>query len=79
MQQCMELTVTNRPRASTDGWLKEVRKKEDGKYFQCAVLKAYGANTQVLAFCHLGESYNGSIAVSKTVHGGSNPSSPVKY
>ncbi len=24
-----------------------------------------------------GESYNGSITVSKTVHGGSNPSSPV--
>ena len=29
-------------------------------------------------FCDIGESYNGSIAVSKTVHGGSNPSSPVK-
>ena len=26
----------------------------------------------------IGESYNGSITVSKTVHGGSNPSSPVK-
>ena len=25
----------------------------------------------------IGESYSGSIAVSKTVHGGSNPSSPV--
>lgn len=25
----------------------------------------------------IGESYNGSITVSKTVHGGSNPSSPV--
>ena len=52
--------------------------------FQCAVLKAYEANTKVSAFCHLkrkknkGESYNGSMPVSKTVHGGSNPSSPVK-
>ena len=27
---------------------------------------------------YLGESYNGSIPVSKTVHGGSNPSSPAK-
>lgn len=26
----------------------------------------------------IGESYSGSIAVSKTVHGGSNPSSPVQ-
>ena len=27
----------------------------------------------------IGESYNGSITVSKTVHGGSNPSSPARY
>ena len=56
---------------------------KDGKNFQCAVLKAYEANTKVSAFCHLkkkyeGESYNGSMPVSKTVHGGSNPSSPAK-
>ena len=61
----------------------EIEKCDDGKNFQCAVLKAYEANTKVSAFCHLkrkknkGESYNGSMPVSKTVHGGSNPSSPV--
>ena len=58
------------------------RSVNDGKNFQCAVLKAYEANTKVSAFCHFrkknkGESYNGSMPVSKTVHGGSNPSSPV--
>ena len=58
------------------------RNVNDGKNFQCAVLKAYEANTKVSAFCHFrkknkGESYNGSMPVSKTVHGGSNPSSPV--
>ena len=61
----------------------EIEKCDDGKNFQCAVLKAYEANTKVSAFCHFrkknkGESYNGSMPVSKTVHGGSNPSSPVK-
>ena len=59
------------------------RKRWDGRHFLCVVLKAYEANTKVSAFCHLkkkdkGESYNGSIAVSKTVHGGSNPSSPAR-
>ena len=33
-------------------------------------------NTKVVASQDKGESYNGSITVSKTVHGGSNPSSP---
>lgn len=29
------------------------RNVNDGKNFQCAVLKAYEANTKVSAFCHL--------------------------
>ena len=29
------------------------RSVKDGKSFQCAVLKAYEANTKVSAFCHL--------------------------
>ena len=29
------------------------RSVNDGKNFQCAVLKAYEANTKVSAFCHL--------------------------
>ena len=61
---------------------REWKNGEDGRHFQCVVLKGYEANTKVSAFCHLkkneGESYNGSMPVSKTVHGGSNPSSPVK-
>ena len=34
--------------------------------------------TLVIARHHLGESSNGRIPVSKTVHGGSNPSSPAR-
>ena len=62
---------------------REWKNVEDGRHFQCVVLKGYEANTKVSAFCHIrkkkdkGESYNGSMPVSKTVHGGSNPSSPV--
>ncbi len=40
---------------------------EDVKISQYAVFRVYPK----------GESYNGSMTVSKTVHGGSNPSSPV--
>ena len=39
--------------------------------FVCAIIQL-GSRCRVI-----GESYSGSIAVSKTVHGGSNPSSPV--
>lgn len=38
--------------------------------------KNYAIVTSVDAKVNIGESYSGSIAVSKTVHGGSNPSSP---
>lgn len=34
--------------------------------------------TRQLFVSFIGESYSGSIAVSKTVHGGSNPSSPAQ-
>lgn len=31
-------------------WLVESEKRRDGRHFQYVVLKAYGANTYVLAF-----------------------------
>ena len=41
-----------------------------------AVLKYEGRLADSQQNLYSGESYNGSITVSKTVHGGSNPSSP---
>ena len=37
----------------------------------------YGSRRFSFYLKRIGESYNGSMTVSKTVHGGSNPSSPV--
>ena len=36
------------------------RSVNDGKNFQCAVLKAYEANTKVSAFCHLKRKMKGN-------------------
>lgn len=60
----MELTATNRSRA----WPRERCLREAAS----SVWIFEGIDEY-----SLGESYSGSIAVSKTVHGGSNPSSPV--
>lgn len=46
------------------------------KYLSAGTLLCYNTTRQSVAK-FIGESYSGSIAVSKTVHGGSNPSSPV--
>ena len=43
---------------------------------RCAILS--NVDGQNLSDNRIGESYNGSITVSKTVHGGSNPSSPAQ-
>ena len=32
---------------------REWKNVEDGRHFQCVVLKGYEANTKVSAFCHL--------------------------
>ena len=44
---------------------------------RCACVRiAESAEKPAYTILNTGESYNGSITVSKTVHGGSNPSSP---
>ena len=64
---------------------RQVREKECGKdgdrFSVCSfegIWSEYGS-TRFFALkkVNKGESYNGSMPVSKTVHGGSNPSSPV--